>query len=79
LLSHSTWASYKQAYPERWENRTMALQTLPLFPGEKNPKPWQEAIHQVCQRLGLTEERYGWIPLFTASLLCVWTPNDDSR
>ena len=34
-----------------------ALQTLPLFPGEKDPRPWREAIRHVCERLGLTEER----------------------
>lgn len=49
--------AHKHGYPERWENRTMALQSLPVYPGEKDPKPWREAVRQVCDRLGLTEER----------------------
>ena len=48
--------AHKHAYPDRWQNRTKALQTLPLFEGEKNPKPWREAVYQLSERLGLTEE-----------------------
>ena len=48
--------AHKYAFPERWENRTKALQTLPLFEGERDPKPWKVALSHLSERLGLTEE-----------------------
>ena len=44
----------KAACPEKWTNQTIALQSLPLFPGEKNPPKWRNAVMQLCEHFGLT-------------------------